>query len=146
MVGGLAVLLHGIDRLTADIDLVVDLAPEEASKAVETLLTMGFKTSAPVDARLFADEAVRTRWRNESAMLVLSFWDPRNRLPTVDLFADYPMDFEKLFAGSVLVPLSGTAARVANIEHLIEIKRAAGRPKDIEDARRLTELRGKSKP
>jgi tRNA nucleotidyltransferase/poly(A) polymerase len=36
LVGGLAVLLHGIDRLTADIDLVVDLAPEEASKAVET--------------------------------------------------------------------------------------------------------------
>ena len=27
LVGGLAVLLHGVDRLTADIDLVVDLAP-----------------------------------------------------------------------------------------------------------------------
>ena len=32
LVGGLAVLLHGIDRLTADIDLVVDLAPEQARR------------------------------------------------------------------------------------------------------------------
>ena len=34
LVGGLAVVLHGVDRLTADIDLVVDLAPEQATKAV----------------------------------------------------------------------------------------------------------------
>ena len=27
-------------------------------------------------------------------MLMLSFWDPQNRRPTVDLFAQYPMDFE----------------------------------------------------
>ena len=45
LVGGLAVLLHGVDRLTADIDLVVDLAPEQALRAVETLLTLGFKAN-----------------------------------------------------------------------------------------------------
>jgi hypothetical protein len=87
LVGGLAVLLHGIDRLTADIDLVVDLAPQQASKAVDTLLDLGFRTSAPVDERLFSDAAARRRWQTESGMLVLSFWDPQNRRPTVDLFA-----------------------------------------------------------
>ena len=92
LVGGLAVLLHGVDRLTADIDLVVDLAPEQASRAVGTLLDLGFKANVPVDARLFADAAVRERWRNEFGLLVLSFWDPENRGPTVDLFAEYPMD------------------------------------------------------
>jgi len=30
LVGGLAVLLHGIDRLTADIDLVIDLGSPES--------------------------------------------------------------------------------------------------------------------
>src|ERR1035438_5440598 len=94
LVGGLAVLLHGVDRLTADIDLVV-----------------------------------------------LSFWDPQNRCPTVDLFADYPMEFKKLYAASVLMPLSGTDVHVACIDHLIEIKRAAGRPQDLEDAARLMQLR-----
>ncbi len=140
LVGGLAVLLHGVDRLTADIDLVVDLAPEQASRAVATLLALGFRTQIPVDAREFADPAVRKRWRDESSMVVLSFWDPQNRFPTVDVFADYPMDFERMYESSVVMSLSGTEVRVASIEHLMEIKRAAGRPRDLEDAARLAEL------
>ena len=75
-------------------------------------------------------------------MVVLSFWDPENRRPTVDLFADYPMDFEVLYKYSKLLPLGATAVRVASIDHLIAIKRAAGRPKDLDDANRLAELRG----
>jgi uncharacterized nucleotidyltransferase DUF6036 len=147
LVGGLAVLLHGVDRLTADVDLVVDLAPEQATKAVETLLALGFKSNAPVDARQFADAAVRKRWQTESGMLVLSFWDPENRRPTVDLFAEYPMDFESLYKDSLLLPLSTTNVRVASVDHLIAIKQAAGRPKDLDDVNRLTELRGnKNKP
>jgi predicted nucleotidyltransferase len=140
LVGGLAVVLHGVDRLTADIDLVVDLSPKEAAKAVEVLLASGFRPQAPVDARLFADEAVRRRWQAESGMQVLSFWDPENRRPTVDLFADYPMNFEALFENSLRVPLAGLTVRVASIAHMIAIKRAAGRPKDLEDADRLAAL------
>ena len=45
LVGGLAVLLYGVDRPTADIDLVVDLAQEQACKAVETLLAMRFRAN-----------------------------------------------------------------------------------------------------
>ena len=145
LVGGLAVLLHGVDRLTADVDLVVDLAPEQAIKAVEALLAMGFKSSAPVDVRQFADAAVRKRWQTESGMLVLSFWDPQNRRPTVDLFAEYPMDFKSLYEDSLLMPLATTNVRVASIDHLIAIKRAAARPKDLDDVNRLTELRVKKK-
>ncbi len=96
--------------------------------------------NAPVDARLFAETKVRERWRKEFGMLVLSFWDPENRRPTVDLFADYPMDFELLYGDSVSVPLAATTVRIASLEHLIAIKRAAGRPKDLEDAARLAEL------
>ncbi len=143
LVGGLAVLLHGIDRLTADIDLVVDLAPAQASKAVEALLALGFKANAPVDARQFADAAVRKRWQTESGMLVLSFWDPQNRRPTVDLFAECPMDFEELFKESLLLSLASTTVRVASLAHLIAIKRAAGRPQDLDDVNRLTDLLGK---
>jgi hypothetical protein len=143
LVGCLAVLLHGLDRLTADTELVVDLAPEQAARAVETLLSLGFKSNAPVDARQFADAAVRKRWQTESGMVVLSFWDPQNRLPTVDLFAEYPLDFDALYEESLLMPLATTGVRVASIDHLIAIKQAAGRPKDLDDVDRLAELRRK---
>jgi len=70
-------------------------------------------------------------------MVVLSFWDPQNRCPTVDVFTEYPMDFEKMFAASVLMSLAGADVRVASIGHLIELNRAAGRPRDLADARHL---------
>jgi hypothetical protein len=38
VVGGLAAVLHGYARLTADIDLMVDLEPEEAKKRPSTPL------------------------------------------------------------------------------------------------------------
>jgi hypothetical protein len=105
------------------------------------LLELGFKAHAPVDPRQFADPVVRARWQLESGMLVLSFWDPENRRPTVDLFANNPMDFELLYRDSVALRLSPpTTVRVASIAHLIAIKRAAGRPKDLDDAARLEQL------
>ena len=35
LVGGLALVLHGLDRLTADVDLVIDLSGDSARAAVE---------------------------------------------------------------------------------------------------------------
>jgi predicted nucleotidyltransferase len=58
----------------------------------------------------------------------------------VDLFADYPMNFDALLADSQLMALAGTTVRVASIAHLIAIKRAAGRRRDLEDVERLTAL------
>ncbi len=77
-------------------------------------------------------------------MVVMSFWDPDNRRPTVDLFADYPMDFELLFRDSLLMTLTSTPVRVASLEHLITIKQAAGRHKDLDDATRLIALRDRT--
>ena len=47
VVGGLAVLLHGLDRLTADVDLVIDLSTEAATDTVRALTAAGYRVWAP---------------------------------------------------------------------------------------------------
>ena len=37
VVGGLATVLHGYARLTADVDLIVDLVPAEARKTIAAI-------------------------------------------------------------------------------------------------------------
>jgi hypothetical protein len=54
VVGGVAVV-HGHARLTADLDLAVDLAPEQALRAIETLVELGLRPAAPLDPAEFAD-------------------------------------------------------------------------------------------
>lgn len=75
VVGGLAMLLQGVDRLTADADLVVDLAAEELADAIRALTASGYRPLAPVDPLALADAAARADWQRSKGMTVFSFWD-----------------------------------------------------------------------
>jgi len=133
VVGGLAVVLHGYARLTADVDLVVDLAPGEAIKAVAALDRLGMVPRAPVSARDFADPDRRRAWIDEKGMRVFSMHDPRRPLIEVDLFVDPPIAVAELLARADWITIGGRSVPVASIADLITMKRAAGRPKDLED-------------
>lgn len=139
-VGGVAVVLHGHARLTADLDLVVDLAPRAAANAIEALTSIGFHPRLPVEADGFADPAVRERWIAQQGMTVFSMWDPDDPLRSVDLFVEQPIDFEELWRRSVVVDIDGTPVRVASIEDLIRLKRIAGRAVDLEDIAALESI------
>lgn len=133
VVGGLAVVLHGYARLTADIDLAVDLSPGEPIKLVAALTRIGMVPRAPVEARDFADADKRRIWAEDKGMKVFSMHDPRRPLIEVDLFLEPPIPFEDLARRAEPVALAGRTIRVASIPDLIEMKRTAGRPKDDED-------------
>ena len=137
VVGGFAVVLHGHARLTADIDLIIDLAPDEARKAIETLTRRGFRARAPVDPLAFAGAIVRRQWIEEKGMRVFSLWDPSNPMVEVDLFAEHPIDFEELWNGAEIVKLARASVRIASVRDLIRLKRIAGRPQDLADIEAL---------
>ena len=63
LVGGLALVLHGLDRLTADVDLVIDLSGDSARAAVEALTAAGYRPLAPVDPIALADPERRREWQ-----------------------------------------------------------------------------------
>lgn len=132
-VGGVAVVLHGHARLTADLALVVDLAPQAASGAIAALTAIGLRPRLPVDASGFSDPSVRERWIAERGMMVFTLWDPDDPLRSVDLFVESPIDFEELWGRAVVADVGGTPVRIASIPDLIHMKRMADRPMDRED-------------
>lgn len=138
--GGLAAILHGVDRLTADLDIAIDLSSDAPAVVASVLSQAGFRPMAPVKAADFANPALRQTWMNECGMKVFSFWDTRNLRPTVDFMLDQPIAFARLFADSEELTFRGVALRVASIPHLIEMKRHAGRDKDLTDIKLLQEI------
>ena len=68
VVGGLAVVLHGHARLTVDVDLVVDLAGDQALKAINALVGLGLRPRVPVNPGDFADRSVRETWMRDRGM------------------------------------------------------------------------------
>lgn len=145
VVGGVATVLHGYARLTMDIDLIVDLVPEEASRAMQTLQALGFQPRIPVPATQFADSAKRKEWIEQKGMLVFSLHNPANPMLSIDVFADNPIPFADLHARAVCMVIDGVPVYVCSIEDLIELKRIAGRPQDILDIEKLQQIKSRSK-
>jgi hypothetical protein len=137
LVGGLALVLHGLDRLNADVALVIDLSADAAQAAVQALSEAGYRPLAPVDPIALADPEQRREWQTARNMQVFSFWDTSNTRPTVDIMLSPEVPFEELWATASLMTLGGHDVRVASIEHLIRMKAAAGRPQDLADIERL---------
>lgn len=140
VVGGLATVLHGYARFTADIDLVINLKKAEAEKAVKALVGMGFKSRLPVDPLQFTDPEVRESWRKEKGMEVFSFFDPRNPILTVDLFVYEPIPFHELALRAERMDIDGITVPVCSINDLINLKTKVARPKDIDDIEHLREI------
>ena len=117
LVGGLALVLHGLDRLTADVDLVIDLSAKSALAAVDALTAAGYRPLAPVDPIALADPAQRDEWQSLRNMQVFSFWDSTNARPTVDIMLAPAVPFEDLWGSASVMNIGGNEVRVASIEH-----------------------------
>jgi predicted nucleotidyltransferase len=142
IVGGIAVILHGIPRLTADLDIIIDLDPANASQAIEVLQAAGFVAEVPVDIREFADENIRRSWIVDKHMKALSLHDGEMPPTVIDLLAESPIPFEDLYQRAKVVSLEAMTLRVAAIPDLIVLKRLSGRPEDLRDVAELEKING----
>lgn len=133
VVGGVAVVLHGHLRTTGDLDLVVELSPDNLIRALDALEESGFRPRPPVPLRSFADPQTRRSWIETKNLQVFSLWHPELPGFEVDLFVEEPFDFDGAWSRRVEVELGGTTATVVGLEDLLVLKRAAGRARDLED-------------
>lgn len=137
--GGMAVLAHGYLRTTIDIDIVVGLSSDNIRAAFKALESIGYKPRQPIIADQFADEELRESWRREKHMLVLQFW--ADDKPGVDVFVYEPFDFEAELERALVDKVDdATYARFVTVKTLLEMKRDAGRDKDLIDIEALNRL------
>jgi hypothetical protein len=59
LVGGVAVILHGVPRTTADVDLVLDLEVDNVRRFIDAVGALGYVPRAPVPAIQLADPEAR---------------------------------------------------------------------------------------
>lgn len=141
VVGGLAVVAHGHARFTGDVDLVLDLDPDNALRAVEALAALDYRPRAPVPIREFAEAARRREWIVSKGLTVFSLSSPAHPATEVDLFVEDPFDFAAVHDRSVRLEVApGLIGTFISRPDLITMKRGAGRPLDLEDARILESL------
>ena len=145
IVGGVAVVLHGYLRTTADLDLIIQLDRDNVLRAIRTLQDHQYRPRAPVSAEDFAEVTIREQWIRGKGLAVFAFWSPAHPTLEIDLFVTEPFDFDAVYARALRVPLEKTEATVIALEDLIALKRGVGRPRDLEDIAALESLTAKGK-
>ncbi len=69
---GIAVNIHGYQRMTADLDLIIQLEDSNIKNALKILATLGYKPTLPVAAEQFANANTRQSWIETKNMQVFS--------------------------------------------------------------------------
>jgi hypothetical protein len=140
--GGLAVLAHGHSRVTHDLDIVLALDSHNATIAINTLTHLGFRPRIPVDALDFCDREKRAVWVEQKNLMVFSMLNEQMSGFVIDIFATEPFDFELEWSNAARISLPGFPEQLPFISKptLLEMKRQAARPIDLDDIKHLKHL------
>ena len=87
--GGVAVNLYGIERATADIDIVLKLDKKNLLKFVDAAKRLGLRPKDPVRLEDFTEEEKRKHWLDTKGMKVFSLYDPQVPFFCLMLFLKY---------------------------------------------------------
>jgi hypothetical protein len=131
--GGVAVNLYGIERATADLDLVVLLEKSNLEKFVEAVRELGLKPKLPVKLEDFVDDEKRGSWLTEKNMKVFSLYDPQNPFFLLDVLIDAPYDVKAMLSRRKELRFEDTLIPLVAIQDLIAMKEASDRPQDRAD-------------
>ncbi|MCX5884971.1 MAG: hypothetical protein NT096_03515 [Proteobacteria bacterium] len=142
VVGGVAVNLYGIERMTADLDLIVDLEESNLKKFISAMKELGYKPKVPVKAEDLISPAKRKEWIKEKGMKVFSFYHPKHPFRLIDVLIEIPVDFETAYAKRVKTKSSDVITPLASVDTLIRLKEIAGRPQDTADIYHLKRIKG----
>jgi len=137
VVGGVAVGFHGYPRLTADLDLMIDLDPDQVARALQVLIRLGLRPHIPEDPMRFADRVIRRGWIREKGMLCFPWWHPSDSFFRLDVFVRHPIRFKPAYAKRKIMKAGALLVPAVCLKDLLRMKRLAGRPKDLEDIRML---------
>lgn len=127
VIGATAFAAHGWVRATADVDLFIATDRANVEKLRARLTEFGYDIS---DANVEDFQKYK---------ILLRQYD----LP-IDLhpFVQGISSFDEVWQRRVSADLGSIRAPFASLEDLIRMKRAAGRPKDLEDLKYLEKLKG----
>ena len=135
LVGGVAGTVHGSARLTRDVDVVYARSPENMRRLVDALASHNpYLRGAP--------QGLPFLWDLNTIQRGLNF-TLATRLGDLDLLGELTGGggFEELREHASSVRVFDRDVQVLDLDWLIRVKRAAGRPRDLEAVAELEALR-----
>jgi hypothetical protein len=133
--GGVACVLHGVERVTLDLAVAVQMNAPNLDRLIRAVERLNLQPRVPVSLADIGDPDFVRSMVTEKGALVFRLADFNNPLRQLDIF-------ERLSKGAKWFDIGGAKVRVASKELLMQIKNEITplRPKDVLDVQELSRL------
>ncbi len=138
--GGLALVMHGVVRFTADLDLIIDLSHENLKRFIEAMEELNFRPRIPVELQELLEPEKREAWIREKNMVVFTLYNPQHEIEEIDIFIKEMIPFREIEEETLWMKVKDITIPVISKAHLKRLKNLSNRPQDIADVKALEEL------
>lgn len=137
VVGGVAALAHGVQRITRDFDFLVEPSADNCRRAISALVALRAEEFLPRSKKWAAVSAEASpAW----LLKQVRFFDSDAGGIDICNAMDGIPDWETARRGSLEISAFGQLFRILDKDTLIASKLAAGREKDYQDVTEINEL------
>lgn len=127
VIGATAFPVHGYSRATLDTDIFIEPTPKNAGLAKQALMAFGYDLT---------DVSIEDLLQNK--ILIRQYLVEADIHPFVK-----GVSFSRIWKNKVKAKFGDIFVWFASLDDLIAMKKAAGRPKDLEDLKALTYIKRK---
>ncbi|MCP4130091.1 MAG: hypothetical protein GY754_03640, partial [bacterium] len=140
--GGVALVIHGIERMTLDIDISVDMEEGNLQRLINAMKKLHLSPRVPVPAESLMDPEKRRMMVEEKNALVFTFIDLANAFRQVDVFITDELSYDSLKGSIDTVNIDNHDVKLVSVNKLLELKRSVipPREKDLFDISELEKL------
>lgn len=129
LVGGLAVVVHGVYRTTKDMDILFEGNEDNSQRVLDAVNAFGFASLNLTIADLM----------DTNGYIQLG-----NEPIRIDLFNSLPgVEFDEVYKGAFEHEEDDIKFKVIHINHLIQNKNTVGRLQDLDDVKKLKKILAK---
>lgn len=146
VVGGLAVALHGYQRVTMGVDVVLAMDAENLHRFINCAKAAGLRPVIPVDIDSLARPDLIEQWHRDKGMLAFGLRGPDMMATVIDVLVKPVVPFADIRRDAVVTDIGPLKVPIASIEHLIAMKTGTGRSKDAIDIEELRKIQAGRAP
>ncbi|MFA7576821.1 MAG: DUF6036 family nucleotidyltransferase [Candidatus Muiribacteriota bacterium] len=141
IVGGLAVNLHNVPRMTNDIDIIISTDKENVEHICNMLEKLNYKTKIPVNPKDISEPEILKEWTELKNLKALSFYNKTQPYKEIDILLVHPLNFDKAYLKKEEREFNDIKLYFVNLDDLIIMKEYSGRNQDINDLKMLKKVR-----
>lgn len=128
--GGMAAVFHGVERMTMDVDISLNMESQNIKKFLPVVKNLGLIPRVPVPPESLLDKKQVESFVREKNALVFTFVDPDRPYRQIDVFLTRDKSYDLLKKHTVNANIGNQKVKIISAAKLLQMKLAVDPPRD----------------